>query len=254
MGGNQSKQTINNEVLNDVMMNVMTKNSTGITGSVDQSNTYAVSGVKNTTIGSVTQSNSSKINVSALMQSVASNTLQAELTASVSDKIKQETPVAAIGNNTTQAIDTIVENAIKSNITTENMQTIAATVKQKNSIVLADLDNVTQNSITQKNEATLILELVNTTSSEIITGLKTNTDIKVEAEQKPAALLPDFGSMYIILFIILIVIFGGGMYYLSSTGLAFTQILAKPQVIALIAGILGVGAFMIYNSSKPKET
>lgn len=251
MGGNLSKQTVDNKVLNKIMIEVMTKNSNTISGSIDQTNNMEIVGnTDKVVIHGVEQINSSKINVSALAQSTANNTLQADLISKLSSKVEQANPLIAVGSDTYQTISSAITNAINSNITTENMQNIAAQVKGLNTIKVIANAGVDVSAVIQKNESSLILELVNKTSSEIVTAVSAKTEVSTDATQKTASLF-DFGAGGII-FIIIIVIIGGFLYYVKSSGLAIAEIVAKPQVIALIMFMIGLTTYGVYASSSKK--
>src|SRR6185436_17075139 len=175
MGANQSSQEILNNTLNAISMNIMTKNSTAMSGTSVQSNTLVISGVKDTSIKDFVQSNSSKINVQALMTSVNSGNLQADLFQQLSAAVEQHIPALAVSSDTHQKVTNAVTNAIDSNITTENFANISAHVSQTNTAIFTMVDKSTFDTITQKNEATLILELANKTTSDIIQNIKSTT-------------------------------------------------------------------------------
>jgi hypothetical protein len=254
MGANQSSQNITTTVLNNIMLSIMTKNSTSAYAAVDQTNDLTIAGnTDKVTVNGITQVNSSKINVASLISSVQNNTLQADLIANLTNKIAQEMPVLAIGDNTNQAIKTSVSNTINSNITVENFQKIAVLVKSSNTIKIIANAGVDVSQVVQKNESTAIMSLVDKISSEIVANIKTATTSSTDATQKSAGLLPDLGSFGLIFIIIIIVVIGGGLYYFTSTGLKVGEILAKPQVIALIAAILAFFAYESISSGTTKK-
>lgn len=248
MGANSSKQEVTNEALNDIMISVMTENSTSVSGSSDQTNEINLVGSNNVTIDGVSQINTSKINVEALAQSTAENKLQADLVSKIGNKVEQTYPAIAIGSDTDQSIKTSIKNIINSNITTKNFQNVAATAKQKNALNIIGSNSVTARNISQRSESELIVKIVQTTTSEILSAIKAKAEVTNEASQKQAPLL-DFGAGGII-FIIVIIIIGGFFYYVKSSGLAIAEIVAKPQVIALIIFVIGLSAFGIYSATK----
>jgi uncharacterized protein with ATP-grasp and redox domains len=70
MGANSSKQKVLNETLNNIQIELMTKNSTSMNSSTTQSNVYYVNNDGgNVTVDGVTQENIAKINLSSLANS-----------------------------------------------------------------------------------------------------------------------------------------------------------------------------------------
>lgn len=248
MGANSSKQEILNETLNEVMINVMTNNSTAISGSVEQINDISIVGSNNVSYSGFKQLNTSNINVSALAQSKNNSTLQADLISKLSSKVEQVTPLISIGSDSDQRVKNSIKNAITSNITTNNLQNISAQIKQTNRITNIGDSNVSVTNTSQVSEATLVMKLVNDTTSQIVAAVKAESTLDSTTSQKPAALL-DFSAGGIIL-IVIIVIIGGFLYYVKSSGLAIAEIVAKPQVIALIIFLIGLSAFGVYESTK----
>jgi hypothetical protein len=237
MGANQSSQQVLNNTLNSVSMQVMTKNSTAVSGSIVSENDLLISNVSGTTISNFVQSNSSKINVQALLKSVQDNTLQAELISKLSSAIQQEVPVLAVGDDTKQKVVNSVTNAINSNITTENFQNISAQVYNKNSAIINNVDTSTFNNITQSNEASLILSLVNDTNSQIIDSLKATSTEAADVLQKQAPIL-DLSAGSIFLIVVVVLLLGGG-YYVYSTQKDITGFLAENYIY------LGIGVVLI---------
>lgn len=250
MGGNVSKEAVENDVLNQIMINVMTENSSNLSAESDQTNELNIVGSTGTRVTGLKQFSSSKVNVQALAQSTANNTLQADLISKLSTKVEQVNPLIAVGSSSDQAVKTSIKNAINSNITTKNMQNIAAQAKQNNKINITGATDTEVKDVMQMNEADLIIGLVQKTTAEIKTTIKAQTEVTTEATQKTAPLL-DFGAGTII-FIVIIVIIAGFLYYVKSSGLAIAEIVAKPQVIALIIFVIGLSAFGVYEGTKKK--
>ncbi len=232
MGGNTSKQKIINQMLNEVSVEVMNRNSSSAASSIEQENSLVFSNIKDSKISGISQVSSVKINVSALQTSAAKGDLQSDLTAALTNKVMQEAPALGIANKTEQEVQNIVKNKIGAKITNENLQNIAASVKQKNSIVFANVDSTTARDITQQNEAEAIMTLTNEANSAIATALTTDSAVSNDATQKSADLFGGFG----IIFIIIAVVIGGGFLFMQNTASKVLQ----PKNLMLIGGAVAI--------------
>lgn len=252
MGNNTSSQKMLNETMNTVSLQVLNENSTNITASSDQENDLTIAGNTGGKISGISQVNSSKINVAALAQSVNDNKLQADLASKLTSALEQKLPVLTSNSKTNQDVQNIVRNNINQNITTKNMMNISATVRQSNKLKILANEGVEITQIAQKNEAEMIISLINDTNNKIINDIKAKTDIDNTVAQAPGAALPDlgFGSMGMIFVLVIIVIVLGGGYYLSTLG--WTDMM-KPVPLAvmgaMIVSILG-GLYMATAPAK----
>lgn len=254
MGGNQSTQNIMNETLNSVMINVMTKNSTSVTGSVAQSNTLEIAdNTGDVAINGFTQSNAAKINISALAQSNNNASLQADLVSKLSAAVQQQAPALAINSSSTQNVRNIISNNIKQNMSSESLTNISAQVNSSNTARIHDNSGkVTLKNSSQSNAADLIMTLVDKTSNSIITAIKADSSLDSKSMTQPASILPDFGGAGGIIIIIIIILLCGAGYFAYSTGSLTMTTLTNPGVLAIIALVL---VFLGYEaiSSRPKE-
>lgn len=232
MGANESKQKILNEMLNEVAVNVMNRNSSNATGAITQENSLVLNNLKKSRISGISQLSSSKINVTALQTSTASGSLQSDLTAALTNKIMQETPQLGIANKSEQEVSTIVRNNINAKITQENLQKIAAEVRQKNAILINNAEDSVITNINQSNEAEMIMTLTNDATSKIVTEIATDSTVENDVTQKPSDILGGFG----VIFIIIAVVLGGGFLFFQNTA---TQIM-KPKNMMLIGGAVAI--------------
>jgi hypothetical protein len=255
MGNSQSSQTVLNETLNKVSINVMQKNSTSLSGSVEQSNETTIAGNTGTvTLDGVIQVNSSSINVSALSDSAASNKLQADLIAQLKSSVEQAIPAISLNSNLKQDVSNKISNHVNSNVNVENLQNIAAQTKQNNTFKVLANNNVNTRDFVQKNEATLIMTLVNKMNSEIVADIKASGALDNAASNKGSNILPDFGSMYMIVIIVIIIVICGGLYYLNT--LEWEDIITKPIPLAVLAAMalsLFGGALYASSASSSKK-
>jgi hypothetical protein len=232
MGNSQSSQTVLNETLNKVSINVMQKNSTSLSGSVEQSNETTIAGNTGTvTLDGVIQVNSSSINVAQLKSSV-----------------EQAIPAISLNSNLKQDVSNKISNHVNSNVNVENLQNIAAQTKQNNTFKVLANNNVNTRDFVQKNEATLIMALVNKMNSEIVADIKASGALDNAASNKGSNILPDFGSMYMIVIIVIIIVICGGLYYLNT--MEWEDIITKPIPLAVLAAMaLSLFGGALYASS-----
>ncbi|MGL5935117.1 MAG: hypothetical protein ACRCZI_05795 [Cetobacterium sp.] len=236
MGANISKQKVLNKTLNDVAIEVLNRNSTTLGGVIDQSNKLIINNSKLADLTNITQLNYSKINVNALSQSISNNTLQADLINSLKSAVEKESPVLGIGNNSEQDIENTIGTIIRSTITNESLHAISAQVKQDNSIILTNVDSITGDTVVQKNEADLILGLVNEATSKIALAVTASNTTDSKASDKTAPLVDlGIGGAGIIVLLIILVIVGGGFYYLST--MTFQDMVTKPVPLMVISAI-----------------
>jgi len=237
MGGNLSTQQVLSETLNKVALEAMTRNSTTVDGSINQNNELDIIGnTDKVNINGFKQVSSSKINVSALAQSAAKNTLQADMISSLKSAVDQAVPSIAFGSTSQQQIHNTITNSINSKINVENLNNIAAKVKQSNTVKLVANAGVDAKNLIQKNEADLILSLVNDATSEIVAKVASTTSQDTTASSKADGILPDLGLGGGLIFILIIlgIIIGGG-YYLST--MSYSDMISKPVPMAVIAAI-----------------
>lgn len=253
MGAGISKQDILNETLNNVAIEVMQKNSTSISGDIQQDNTTTVAGNTGTvSLYGIKQINTSKLNVSALLDSAVNNSLQANLMAELKSTLAQSLPAISAYTDMEQKVVSSIKNNINSNITVENLQDISAKVKQNNTFQVLANNNVDTRDFVQKNEATLIMSMVNNMNAGIIADIAATGVLETDISNKANPLLPDFGSMYMIIIIIIIVVVCGGLYYLNT--LEWKDIITKPIPLAVIAAIsITVLGGLFYASSSSEE-
>lgn len=243
MGGNVSSQKILNETISNTILNSMIENSTTIAVSSDQSNKLTISGNKSTakdvfgnviksSISNIAQNNSTKINVSALSNAASNGSLQADMMSKLDTALKQQVPALQVNTKLSQDVKNIVKNNIDVNISVKNLQNIAAHVSQSNDIKILVNENIDVTDLSQKNEATLIAELVNKTASDMAAQITTKTEASSGVTSEVQSILPDFGMIFIV--IIILIICGGG-FYLSTLG---WDDLAEPIPLAVIATIV----------------
>jgi hypothetical protein len=260
MGANVSTQNVLNKTMNNVSLSVLNENSTNIASSSDQSNDLTIAGntggqtdangnpISNTITG-ISQVNSSKINVTALAQSVANNTLQADLVSKLSTTLQQAIPTMATNDNTSQTIKNIVSTDINQNITTKNMTNIAENIKQSNTLKILANSGVDVTQVAQNNEATAIISMINDTNNQILNDIKAQTGIDASTAQTSSSPL-DFGigGSFTIIFIVIIIIIIGGGYYLSTLGWVDVM---KPIPLAVIGTMLVSALGGIYLALEP---
>lgn len=243
MGGNASKQQIINEMLNQVSIEVLTRNSSNASASSDQENTVVISNVKGSTIEGVTQINTSKINVAALQKSVQEGKLQSDLVSTLTNKVMQEAPALGIANKTEQEVKNIVKNEINAKMNTENLQSIATNVKQKNTAVITAIsDDSIVKPILQKNEAELIMTLANDANNKIATALTNTADVTTDATQKSADLFGGFGMIILVI----VAVLGGGLLFMQGT---MNKIL-QPKNLMIIGGAVVLILLVLFVTSE----
>jgi hypothetical protein len=252
MGNSQSSQDITNTTLNSVAMSVMTKNSTNISASSNQSNTFNFSGNTGTNVNGFNQSNSSTINIQSLSSLAASGTLQADLSAALKNAVDQAIPALSINSDQSQKVNNAITNSVNTNITTENLNNLAAQVRQNNTANISGNSGGTLSGITQDNSADLVLGLVGQTTSTIMAAVKASGAIDNTATQKSSSIFGDIGSMYMIFIVIIIIIVCGGGYYLTTMG---WQDLMKPVPLAVMGTMFAsvfAGIYLTMTSSPSK--
>jgi hypothetical protein len=235
MGAQNSKTEVLKEVLNNVSIDVINRNSSNATGYIDQKNELEIIGNSGGNISGINQINSSIINVSAISESVANGDLQSDLIANITERISQEAPAIGYSANKTE-VKSVVSNVINSNITNESIQNITSTIMQSNQIKIIANTGTDIRYIIQANEAELILELINTTNSEIISKLQTTGALEGDLTQTTKSFL-DFGLAIGFIFAGLGFLFlvGGKQVTTVATNPAFLIALVVIIIIILIA-------------------
>lgn len=242
MGGQNSKTDVLKQVLNEVSVNVLNRNSSSATGFIEQKNELLLTGNQGGKIKGFSQANSAQINISAISSSAASGNLQSDLTASLSEAINQEAASIGYTANKTR-VRSVVKNVIDSNITVENLQNIQATVSQSNTIKILAESGFDYSDVTQKNEATAILELINTNNAEIIAALQTEGAVTGDLSQTTAPLIGFGAIVFVLLGIAALFLFGkpllkkmsvGRMVSGGSSNVLFHSVISIVLIIAII--------------------
>jgi hypothetical protein len=253
MGANSSKQEVYNETLNDIQIEVMTKNSTSMNSSTTQSNVYYINNDSgDVNVDGVTQENISKIDLSSLANTTNNANLQAELFSKIKQAAEQELPSIALGSTTDQTIKNSIKNIIGTKMSTENLTKLAASTTQHNEAGVNNsgkANNSTVRNFKQNNSSGAIMKLTNSTSTEIIQAIKAVADIDSSNIQKQAGFLPDFGQMAIIAIVIIAALFlGGGQVFSKSL-----ETITKPVPMAFAAMIVLIIVYIVFSQSKPEE-
>jgi hypothetical protein len=210
MGAAQTKATSVKNVLNAMSMEVLQKHSKSTEATIDQTNKVVITDVRNSKVTGITQINSAKINVSALREAVVSGDIQSDLTNTITERMTQE--ASGLGYSTAESdLRTNVSNVINSKMTVENMDRIRVGVLQSNTTIIANVDASTVSNILTRNEAEMIISLVDEMNTEIVNKMSTKSKVSTTADQKATAV--GFGSiMGIILIIVLFVAIGGAVF------------------------------------------
>jgi hypothetical protein len=245
MGGNKSVQDVLNDTLNSISMQVLVKNSTGVSASSIGSNDLIITGSTNVTVSGFNQINSSQINVQALTDSINSGALQADLLNKLSAAVQQIVPTLAVADDTQQKITNNIKNIINTNINMQNFTNIALQAKQENIASVTDSKNVSITNSTQNNEATLIASVVTTTNNQIVAAVKASSTEAADALQQPAPLLDlNLGGGTVII-IVIVAILLGGCYWLYTSGEGVVGFMAD-HYIGLGIGTIVVGILIYF--------
>ena len=242
MGAQQSKTDVLKEVLNEVSIDVMNRNSNTASGYINQTNELIISGNTDTTIKGFSQVNSAVINISSITSAAATGDLQSDLTASITESISQEAPAIGYSANET-SVSSIVSNAVNSNITVENLQEINATVEQSNVIKILAEQGLDATSVSQKNEANLILEMVNEMNANIIASLQTEGAIVGDLTQTTQSLF-EFGGAFFIVIIMAI----GAFFYFGKNIMAPLKMMMNPYSAAIVVILIAAGVGYYYTA------
>ncbi len=251
MGASESKAQILTKVLNEASIEVMNKNSTSTSSAIDQSNTLAITGTKDSTISGITQTSEAKISVSSLSNSVANGKLQSDLIAELKNKLTQQG--AALGYSAADTtIDNIVRNAVNAKITNEQFTQIRNKIAQKNAIIIQDTENSTINSILQSNEAKSIISLVNDMNGSIISEMQSRGIIENEAKQDIAQLFTFSGGIIILL---IAVALGVALYFFKDVYKSTMENITKPApMAAIVVIVLALLGLVAYQESRTPPT
>ena len=242
MGAQQSKTDVLKEVLNEVSIDVMNRNSNAASGYINQTNELIIRGNTDTTIKGFSQVNSAVINISSITSAAATGDLQSDLTASITESISQEAPAIGYSANET-SVSSIVSNAVNSNITVENLQEINATVEQSNVIKILAEQGLDATSVSQKNEANLILEMVNEMNANIIASLQTEGAIVGDLTQTTQSLF-EFGGAFFIVIIMAI----GAFFYFGKNIMAPLKMMMNPYSAAIVVILIAAGVGYYYTA------
>lgn len=232
MGGSQSKADVLKEILNKVSIDILNKNSSATIGLIDQKNTLTLVSNVDTKISGIDQINSSVINVFSIQNSVATGALQSDLTAAISETLRQE--AASIGYTQSNVnINSKVSSIINSKISNESISEIRSTVEQSNDIKILVNSGADISSVVQKNEAQMIVKMINDMNSSVMASLQTSGDIKGDLTQKVNPIISNFGMA-----LIFIVIMAAAAYYFKDMSSIVLSNITKPAPMLLIGGII----------------
>jgi len=240
MGASQSSIKSQTEILNEVAVNVMNKNSSTSSSAIAQTNNVLLAGNVNSEFKGIEQINSASINVSSLLESSANGELQSELISTISETIQKESSAFGYSGNKAE-VDSVVSNAINSNITNETLQEIKNTVEQTNEVKILVNQGVEATEIVQKNEAELIAKMINTTNTEIIAQLQSDGTIKKDISMKSQQFGFGFGSFGLIAGIFIIFIIAGGAFFLYGSDKVLNLIMNK----WVIGGVIVLVIFLV---------
>ena len=246
MGASQTKSEVLNQVMNTASIDVLNRNSNAAGGLITQSNTFTMAGEKDGNYSNISQINSAKVNVTALQSSVQSGSLQSDLAATMANTIKQNADSIGYASNDSK-VSTIVSSTINSKITNESIQSIKAEVSQSNVIQLLGNNRSALAKLTQKNEAELIMKLVNDTNSSIITNLKTSGAISNDIDQFAGTSFSTFAGIAILF----VLAMAGVWLFKSSFDNIVTQV-TKPAPVILIG--FSILMYFIFRNTNTKTT
>lgn len=233
MGASASKSDVLNQVLNKTAIDIMTKNSMSSSGYIKSSNDLTIAGNTGGSISGISQINAAAINVKALLGSSQGADMRSALTAALTAAVKQE--ARSIGYTADEAnVKSVVENNVNVNMTSENLLTIKNEVLQDNKLQIIANTGTDVSAIIQKNEATLIAELVSNMNASIVNSLTTSGTVTADLSQTTASFIPSFGAIIII---IALVVCGGLYFFKDSLGMTLTNV-TKPAPMILIGCVL----------------
>jgi hypothetical protein len=228
MGGQQSKTEVLKEVLNKVAIDVINKKAIATNAYINQKNQIRIVGTSGN-ISGIKQVNSAVLNVSVMSESITNAELQSDLSAAITEAISQEAPAIGYSANQTK-VKSIVENEINSSIRTETLQEIHLSIDQENLLEVVQGTNLELIDLVQNNEATLIMELIDATNSNIISRLTNEAVLEGDLDQTTQSLF-SFGS---IIGIILV----GIAFLLYTGGERVTALATNPVVMGSIVGLI----------------
>lgn len=220
MGVSQSSVDIIKKIVNDVSVDVLAKNSSSASSSVNQTNDLTIVTTGSTITGS-TQSNVNKLDINIISKMVMTGDLQSQLTTAISDKLSQDQNVIGLGLSNT-GISTIVNNSVNTSFNVANMSSVTAAINQKNTATIIITDSVITELIKQQNTNDSILKVVADMSTQIaqqlVASSETSTDVKISQTNPISAFLSSPAFIVIVLVLFVLAIVGGILYYMKETG------------------------------------
>jgi hypothetical protein len=185
-----SKREVLNEQLTQTSMDVLNELGTMVNVTTIQKNVISIIGnEKPVVLKGVTMGNAAKVNVTALMASTISGTLQVKLIQELAAEIKQKGGTLGVSVSD-EEIKNAIGNVVNQTITARNLLDIKNHVEQSNElIILNPLGPVVVETFKMKNEFNGVIEIVQTMTSKIISELESKQVIDSKVLQENADIL-----------------------------------------------------------------
>jgi hypothetical protein len=257
--GQGSSTNVVNKTLNDVALKVLITNANKTTSVINQGNVIVLSNTKNSNFKDIVQKNTGTINATSIQSAIQTQNLQSDLIAELKNTIKQEDGIFNVAKSQEANLDNIVSNSVKSHVNLENINNIKSIVEQDNKIIATHVETITARDILQENEATMIIELVSTMTSDIVAKLKNNSMIQTDIEQKSQGLLGaifgDFfsnlgfiGGLAFIAFLLV------GAYLSKEFIYRFSDYKVFVPIVILILSLILIDYFFFNDDSDDNES
>lgn len=227
MGGSESKVSQLNESINEISSDIIINLGTSTSGNIKNDQTVYAGG--NTKISNVTLFQEARISLKTLSNSSVNAQLQTNLINQITAEANKTTSgMPEITKNKSKTdIKNIVTNRVKTNFSVDNLNSLSASIDQKQTII--GLDSSIVDTIKLSQSASTIGELTANLSAGIVSDITANTSLAsktTEVQQNPissiidsagnaiSGVLNSIGSLFglddttVLLFVIMIVISG----------------------------------------------
>lgn len=235
-GSTQSVSVLNQDISN-ASMSVMTDVSSSASANVSNVMTLDFSGG---TFKDNTVSQTSKIDITSVVNASVDGSLQDKITAKVQDAINQHTSDFPQLTATKSATDikNIVQQNVNTTFSTSSLNSVMANIHQNMAITVSGDADVEGNTIDQSTQAAL--KLSNTLASNISTDLGISSDNSTTVKQDNtfwgSDLINSIGNLFgdllsgpIIVIILIVLILVGGIWFIKM--LMSNDTVAGPTVI-----------------------
>ncbi len=257
MGNTSTTQNELNQTLNSIITDIMVKNSTSGQSDVSQTNQIVVRNSWFSNVFGLSQDNTAKIDLSLVSTTQQQTSMQTDIVNALTTQLASTSSV--IGNaSTNQNVQNVVTNAVKTNITQENITLLKASSAQLNSLIIDSSVATSLIKAAQSNHADVVMKMVNGTSQSIISALGLSTSSTAGATATTSNPISDIVSGLLggPLIIIMIILAGCGFAYWKFNGV-ITSVLDTPTkkgiaAISIIVLVLLIW-FGLSGSSKKSE-